>query len=161
VALRMAGQAEPGRVRLSTHGGQGELTFRFAHEFTVEPISREKRVRFEVRTSLYQYRILDFNETEIIIYDWHPFGASSVATPHLHVSAAGSIVLQQRAGSKLANPKTHIGSFHLPTSEIVVEDIVELLIREFLVDPRRPDWEAVLRANRVADERDHGSLNLL
>ncbi len=42
--------------------------------------------------------------------------------------------------------------------DMVVEDIVELLIREFLVDPLRADWDAVLNANRRARGRDRNRL---
>lgn len=86
-------------------------------------------------------------------YDWHPSGASPVTTPHLHVSAARSIVLKQRAGSQLTGQKTYLGNLHLPTARIFLEDLVELLIREFSVDPLSNNWEAILRDNREAIER--------
>jgi hypothetical protein len=44
-----------------------------------------------------------------------------------------------------------IGSIHFPTPHMVVEDIVELLIREFQVDPLRANWEEVLNAFGVRE----------
>jgi hypothetical protein len=133
------GQHEPGRIRLFTHGGHGELVLRFAMSFAMEQRRASERSSFEISFASYHYRILDYRENEIAVYHWHPLGKSSVKTPHLHVSAAGSIVLQQRFSSRLATRKTHIGRIHFPTQQVALEDNFELLIREFLVDPRRPD----------------------
>lgn len=44
--------------------------------------------------------------------------------------------------------KTHVGKMHFPTGSIFMTDIVELLIRDFHVDPRRADWEQVIEDNR-------------
>jgi hypothetical protein len=149
----------PSQLRLRTHRGQGDVIFRFAHAFTTEHVPHDQvRSTFKVSSSFYQYEILDLEETEIVSYHWHPTGVSAVTTPHLHVPAAGSIVLQQRFESKLAHRKTHLGRIHFPTQHMVVEDIVESLIREFLADPLRADWEAVLNANRSARGRDRNRL---
>lgn len=160
VTLRAHGQSEAGKIRLSTHGGQGELIFRLAVSFTTERISRvEERGWFQVSNASYHYRLLDYHENEIVVYHWHPTGDSSVRTPHLHVSAAGSIVLQQRVGSALADRKAHLGRIHFPTQHIPLEYIVELLIREFSVDPLRADWETVLRTNRHEQRQGRDSLS--
>jgi hypothetical protein len=154
LTLYAQGQEEPGRIRLLTHNGQGELLFRLVHEFTMDHVPNDVvRGPFKVKSSFYQYRILDYEDNEIIVYDWHPSGASSVTTPHLHVSAARSVVLKQRVGSQLAGQKTYLGNFHLPTARVFLEDVVELLIREFIVDPLRSDWEAILQDNREAIAR--------
>lgn len=153
VTLHAVGQREPGRIRLSSHGGHGELILRFALSFATEQHRATERGPFQVATASYHYRILDYREDEIVVYHWHPTGKSPVKTPHLHVGAADSIVLQQRIGSRLATRKTHLGRLHFPTRHILLEDIVELLIREFRVDPLRADWEAVLRDNREARRR--------
>ena len=145
----MPGQDEPNVARLSTHGGVGELLFRFAHLYTVVHLPDDaQREPFKVSTSFYQYKILDREENEVVVYDWAPAGASHVRIPHLHVPIAGSIVLKQQEGSPLEGQKTYLGRLHFPTERIFLEDIVELLIREFRVDPRRDDWEEVLKDNR-------------
>lgn len=154
VTLFATGQTRANFARLATHGGIGELHFAFAHQYRVvrRPMS-QARTTFAVSTSFYQYRALDREESEILIYDWAPNGPSPVRTPHLHVPAAGSIILAQRTDSPLAHKRTFLGSLHLPTGQIVLEDIVELLIREFQVVPRHPDWEEVLAAGRAATTR--------
>lgn len=155
VTVYAAGQDEPSQLRLRTHGGHGDVILRLAHEFTTQRISRvHTRGLYEVSNSFYLYEILDLEENEIVVYHWHPIGASPITTPHLHVSAAGAIVLKQRAGSRLAGRKTQLGRFHLPTGDIQLEDIVELLIREFAVEPLRPDWATVLHENRREARRE-------
>jgi hypothetical protein len=154
LTLYAEGQSAPGRIRLSTHGGQGELFLRLAHAFTTERIPDEVREQYVVKRAFYQFRVLDYGESEIVVYDWHPAGASPATAPHLHISAVRSIRLEQRPGSPLAGAKTYLGDLHFPTGRIVFEDIVELLIREFSVDPLRNDWERVLRENREIIERE-------
>ena len=151
LTLYITGQSEPNVARLRTHGGAGELRFRFAHLYTVVHVpDAAQRGPYKVSTSFYQYAILDYRENEVVVYDWAPQGMSPVRTPHLHVPMAGSTILQQRQGSPLENQKTYLGSLHFPTGRIFLEDIVELLIHEFRVDPRRDDWEEILKDNREA-----------
>lgn len=141
----------PNVARLRTHGGTGELLFRLGHSYVIAPF-RDGGLpsAFAVTTTFYQYSILDYGGDEVVIYDWDPDGPSPVRTPHLHVPAAGSIILGQRPRSPLTNQRTFLGNFHLPTGPIFLEDIVEMLIREFQVVPRRQNWESVLAANRAA-----------
>jgi hypothetical protein len=149
LTLYAPGQREPNIARLTTHHGGGEIIFQFAHLYSVIRLSDEpRRSQYEVSISFYQYRILDINEGEIAIYDWAPAGLSTVRTPHMHIPAAGSIILPQRAGSRFAGQKTFLDDLHFPTGYIFLEDIVELLIREFRVDSRREDWEEVVKINR-------------
>ena len=145
------GQRAPDRVLLPTHGGSGDLVFHIAHQFMIQrTLDIGTRETHSIVTSFYQYRILDYQENEIAVYHWHPTGKSSVTHPHLHVSAAGSIELRQRIGSKLASRKTHLGRVHFQTRQILLEDVVELLIREFSVDPRHSDWQRIVQENRDA-----------
>lgn len=154
LTLYTPGQIEPNITLLATHAGEGELLFRFAHLYHVVQIpGAVPRALFDVRTSFYQYRILDFAEKEIVVYDWAPTGLSPVRTPHMHIPVAGSLILPQRAGSRLASQKTYLDDLHFPTGHILLEDIVELLIREFQVSSRRDDWEEVLQSNREAVAR--------
>lgn len=153
VTLFVPGQSAPNVARLRTHGGAGEIYFAFSHLYEVVAVSgAARRASFAVQTTFYQFAILDYEENEIVVYDWAPTGPSPVRTPHLHVPAAGSIVLKQRAGSPLAQRRTFLGSLHLPTGRIALEDIVVLLIREFAAVPRRSDWDEVLTANREVKE---------
>lgn len=154
VTLYTLGQTESNIARLSTHAGEGELLFRFAHLYTVVHLPDDaQHGPYNVSTSFYQYRILDLNENEIVVYDWAPTGISPIRTPHLHLPAARTIILSQRPGSRLEQHKTYLGDLHFPTGRIHLEDIVEFPIREFQTDTLRDDWEEVLRANREAQNR--------
>lgn len=101
---------------------------------------------FDARITRYRYAIYDIADRELVIYDWHPVGPSPAITPHLHLPAAGSIILAQRPGSPLDGVRTQLGSLHFPTGHTGTATIVDMLIREFRVDPIRSDWERVLQA---------------
>lgn len=143
------GQPEPNLARLSTNDGRGDLLFRFVHFYTVVHAPDARRGPFSISTSFYQYRVLDWAENEIVVYEWVPAGISPVRTPHMHVPMTRSHILKQRTGSPIAYQKTHLGKVHFPTGGIVIEDVAELLIREFGVDPLRDDWQDTLKANRA------------
>ena len=73
LTLYVPGQAEPNIARLTTHGGVGELLFRFAHLYTVVRVPNDaERGSFEVSTSFYQYAILDYEGNEVVVYHWAP-----------------------------------------------------------------------------------------
>lgn len=146
-----AGQKESGRIHLLTHAADGEIFLRLAHEFTIRHVPEDAvRGPYKVSSSYYQYKILDVYDREVMVYDWHPSGSSTVTVPHLHVSCVGAIELAQRDNSRLVGAKTYLGDFHIPTGRVFLEDIAELLVREFKVDPRREDWEEVISDNREA-----------
>ncbi len=138
-----SGQGEPDLLRLKTHNGVGEIILSVALRYMIEPAGI--RV-FSGHPTHYQYRVLDIAGRELVVYDWHPIGLSPVTTPHLHVPAAASVVLAQRAGTPRADARTHLGSLHLPTGPINLADVVRMLITEFRVDPIRSDWKRVLHA---------------
>jgi hypothetical protein len=73
-----------------------------------------------------------------------------VTIPHLHVPAARAVVLAQHDGSPRAGARTHLGALHFPTGAIGTGSVVNMLIREFGVDPVRPDWEHVLGAEATS-----------
>jgi hypothetical protein len=137
------GQVQPNQFRLTTHGGVGELDVRIAMTYVVDVVGVQE---FAARTTRYQYLVSDIASQELVIYDWHPTGRSPVTTPHLHVPAARTVVLAQHDGSPREGARTHLGTLHFPTGAIGTAAVVEMLIREFGVDPVRPDWERVLGA---------------
>ena len=154
LALHAHGQTRSNRVRLRTHSGAGEIILWFAHKYTVafQP-DVIRRSPFEVRTSYYLYRILDRDEREIVVYHWEPDGPSSFVVPHLHVSAASPVILPQPEGSRLAGSKTFLNKLHLPTGRIGAEEVIELLVADFSVDPLIPSWKEVLSESRAAADR--------
>ena len=140
-------------ARLRTHQGEGEILFEFVYLYAVvHQGARHGRGEFEVRTSFYQYNVLDREQRELVAYHWEPEGISPIRTPHVHMPVIGSIVLPQHPGSAVASAKTHLGKMHMPTGRVSVEDIVEMLIREFAVDPQRADWMEVLQDNRPIED---------
>ena len=53
----------------------------------------------------------------------------------------------------MARRPTYLNQLHLLTGRIVIEDIVEVLIREFAVVPLRTDWERILDDGRASEDR--------
>ena len=150
LTLYAPGQTEPNRVRLHTHGGSGELILRVVQRYSVvfQP-DVVQRSPFDLWTSYYQYRILDREEREIVVYHWEPAGRSPVITPHLHVSAAAPVTLPQPDNSSVTGRTTHLNKLHLPTGRIGLEEIVELLVYDFAVDPLIPNWTETLTKVRA------------
>jgi hypothetical protein len=137
------GQVQPNQFRLTTHGGVGELDVRIALTYVVDVVGVQE---FAARTTRYQYLVSDIAGQELVIFDWHPTGRSPITTPHLHIPAARAVVLAQREGTPRAGARTYLGALHFPTGSTRTAAVVEMLIREFSVDPARPDWEHVLGA---------------
>ncbi len=130
-----------------THGGAGEFLLRIFLTYRVEARLGSSD-RYTASAASYAFSIHDRSRREIVAFHRAPDGIGTVRTPHAHLSAAAPIVLPQRPGSPLAQTKAHLGRLHLPTGLIAVEDVVELLIRDFAAVPLRPDWREVLDHNR-------------
>lgn len=95
---------------------------------------------YEARIDGYHYEVLDRLGREILAYHWHPAGVSPVTEPHLHLSG--------RLRPLDVDPRDEpipLGEMHLPTGFVMLAQMVRLLITEFGVEPRREDWETVLR----------------
>jgi hypothetical protein len=145
LTLYAPGQVQPNRIRLRTHGGAGELILKIVQQYNLIFLPDVvQRLPFDVLSSYYLYRILDRNEQEIVVYHWEPDGRSHIVKPHLHMPAAAPVTLAQAYGSRIADQKTHLGKLHLPTGRIGIEEIVELLIVDFIVDPIFPNWKEIL-----------------
>lgn len=142
-----AGDPVPLRIR----SGRRDLFLAVAFRYSIAYIPEDReRGSYSVRTSYYSYRILDGDEQEILVYHWHPEGVSGVRSPHLHVSCVPTIALAQR-GRRARDLRTiPFGKMHLPTGFVSLADVVELLITEFDVEPRRDDWTDLIEAYRAA-----------
>jgi hypothetical protein len=95
---------------------------------------------WKIETAAYSYSIREAPDRELLRYDWHPAmkeEGRAVAHPHLHTSAGGV------AGKWLHKA-------HLPTGRVALEDILQLLLTDLGVRPRRDDWERVLARTRIA-----------
>ncbi|MGI8642914.1 MAG: hypothetical protein ACR2LS_02220 [Thermomicrobiales bacterium] len=107
-------------------------------EYRVHP-SVDGGADFEAHTTNYRYHILDRDDREILAYHWHPNSVSPVTEPHLHLS--GRLRPLDVGARDVPVP---LGEMYLPTGMVTLVQVVRLLITEFDVEPRRPDWEAVL-----------------
>lgn len=88
---------------------------------------------WKIQTRGYIYTVYDCQNDapcEIVAYHWHP--QSPITTPHVHFKSGG----------------VHIGRAHLPTGRISIESVVEFLIRDLGVKPKRQDWEDIVTRNR-------------
>jgi len=81
VTLYVTGQDDPNTARLPTHDGNGEILFRFAHQYRIERFEdppdtpeEQRRGPFKARSAYYRYDILDRTEQEIVVFHWEPDG---------------------------------------------------------------------------------------
>ena len=101
--------------------------------------------QYQIRLASYSYEVLDREEREILVYHWHPGGVSDITFPHLHIARVALLPLVRTDPLRTVA----LGEMHLPTNRVLLEDVVELLIREFAVAPLREDWRTVLDENRA------------
>jgi hypothetical protein len=73
---------------------------------------------------------------EFLAWQWNQRGVSSIAYPHLHVSAVSEAV------------PGGLNKLHIPTNQILVEDILEFIITDLGVEPRREDWREIFETSR-------------
>lgn len=99
----------------------------------VEQSGTRRANRWRVRTSAYEYSLVDDKYQEVAAFHWHPGGRSLVGWPHLHIGSALSY-------------STYLTDAHLPTGRVAFEQVVRLLIEDLGVGPRRADWERTLDA---------------
>jgi hypothetical protein len=87
----------------------------------------------------YIYAVQLQDLTELVAYHWHPGASGGVDHPHLHFGPAAA-----RSDSAVRPREMH--KVHFPTGEVPLAAFLRLAITEFGVEPRRPDWEAILTA---------------
>jgi hypothetical protein len=133
------------------HGGPSGLFLDLSLLFVTIPIGR----RWQVAQRMYEYRLLDHQHSELLVYHWQP-GAefSGPDHPHIHVSAT----LNARTDA-LATRAIDLDRRHVVTGQVSLAAVVRMLIEEFDVAPQRHDWretldraEAMLRGSERASE---------
>lgn len=145
------GAEDPAPLR--SQFGQRDLLPRAALRYTIGFVPGvDQGERYRVEPLAYSYGILDGEDREIVLFHWHPSGMSDVLTRHLHVPCVGKVALGTLSGKGNRERSVDVGRMHVPTGYISMEDVVELLVNEFDVEPRRPDWLDVLTANRAGVE---------
>lgn len=146
------GQRLPLRAEES---GRPDLFLEITHQYTIAHFPDDtERGPYKVQTARYLYEIFDENNQEILLYHWHPKGVSDVKHPHLHVPCARPIDIPLPRVDETR--RVYVGNAHLPTSRVLLEDIIEVLIRDFGVAPRpefRDSWKRLFRENREAVKR--------
>jgi hypothetical protein len=117
------------------HGSTLGLHFSQRYNFYQDSTGTQS---WRVRIRGYFYTVFDWTEKEpkeIFSYQWHP--DASVTIPHVHFKKG----------------EERITRSHLPTGRVSIESIVEFLIRDMDVKPKRNDWEDVIVRNRELFEQ--------
>ena len=141
----------PVALRAASGGPRG-LLFDVSHVFGIEEVPEQGpfRRRWRVTTRMYQYRLFDRNERELLVYHWQPGDAFlGPDHPHVHVSAALSARVTADQTESI-----DLGSRHLVTSRISLEGFIRMLIEEFGVAPQRADWRETLNRTEAAFWQD-------
>jgi len=134
--VSFAPRGDPAPLRLRS--GQIGLALRVALRYEIVEAVLASPTSWTVRPLGYSYDVLDRDGREVVVYHWHPFGIGP-SFPHLHVSGrVGDLSL----GSGL--PSVAIGSAYLPTGYVDLASVIQLLIGEFDVSPRRSDWRRIV-----------------
>lgn len=115
------------------------LWLKYDYVVVVE-VATEQSDHFRIRLNGYRCHILDRQEREVLAYHWHPTGPSHVTDPHLHLSSRVGTFRPELAADPVA-----LAEMHLSTGYVSLADIARLLIAEFGIEPRRPDWQTVLQ----------------
>lgn len=103
----------------------------------------EARTGWRVNTAEYIYTLLDLDERPLLAWHWHPQtgrGPHRITYPHLHVYGQTTLpTLPDR---------------HPPTGRVSLEAVIRFVIDELGVEPRRPDWRAILDETEAVFKRD-------
>jgi hypothetical protein len=92
-----------------------------------------------VDVSAYDFRILTTDNRELLAWHWHPTGTSAVTHTHLHLSGQIAPLHLGRGTDPLP-----LADLHIPTGAVGLADVVRFLIAEVGVQPRKPNWQAIL-----------------
>ena len=133
----------------SPSGGPSGLLLDVARGFAIGEVDRMRfRPRWRAMTEMYEYRLLDHDQTELLVYHWQPGAAfAGPDHPHLHVSAALQTQVDATTRSSIDLDKRH-----LATGRVSLEAVVGMLIAEFAIAPVRHDWRQTL--DRVTADLD-------
>ena len=112
-------------------GGDLHLKLRLQQFCSVAEVEGQQH-SWQMLIKGYNYVVYDVDEREILVYHWHPGGPSPVVTPHLHLKQ-GALV-----------GHTKVRDAHLPTSFVELGLFLRMLICDFAVQSKQPDWDAIL-----------------
>lgn len=136
ITLIPRGGGAKNAIHLRTTDGHRDILLAVYHQYTVGHLPGDpQRGPYKVSSAYYSYELTDREWQEILVYQWHPEGVSDITAPHLHVPRTVPIPLAQTSPPRAVA----LGGVHLPTGRILLEDLVETLIRDMGVEPRRRD----------------------
>jgi hypothetical protein len=111
------------------------------HRFSLEDDARSTSRR-RVTSQEYIYDIRDAeSERTLLAFHWHPLGISRVRGHHAHIKFEGAV------------SSTLLSKIHLPTSRVLLEDVVQFCIEELGAKPQHSHWQDVLEDNRAEYRR--------
>lgn len=144
-AVAFGRTGEPVALRAKA-GGPSGLLLDVRHLYAIVPDELAgARPAWRVTTRAYEYRILDSQEEELLVYHWQPEGvARGPDYPHVHVSATVSARVSADARQSFPLDKRHV-----PTGRVSLEAVVRFLIAEWGIAYRHRNW--VARLNRTED----------
>lgn len=94
--------------------------------------SRHTMATIQVIEYIYSFLLNDSPRSEFLAYHWHPRGNSRVYLPHLHVR---DLALGEDSPLRRR---------HVLTGHITLVEVVQMLVDEFQVRPRKTHWPRVL-----------------
>lgn len=119
------------------------LDLSIVQQYRIARTDQPGRERWHVQTVGYFYVITDAAGAEVFAYHWHPAGNSPISSPHLHL----------KKGARLGRPE--LLKAHFPTGRLGIQEILQFLLRDLQVSPRRVDWQHALaeslRQSQAAD----------
>ena len=132
----------------SPQGGPRGLQLDVINIFAVdaEPEVFRSQRRWSASERMYQYRLLDHAERELLVYHWQPGEEfRGPDHPHLHVGAE----LAARVNA-VETEAIDLASRHVATGLVSFAAVVRMAIDEFGATPMRSDWREFLdRADSV------------
>ncbi len=130
-------------IRLPLKSGRVYLRLRVVIDYRIDEISDNPRSeRFIVDELRYAYRVSNFVDEELFVYHFHPESESVIHHPHLHMIAPPFDLPQHPSGQP--SVKLPISKAHFPTGHVTLQQVIRLLIEDFGVETRVPNWREVL-----------------
>lgn len=131
---------EPVSLRSSGGGSSGLFLDVVAIATVVSALSGAVPSLWAAQTTMYQYRLVDRDHTELLVYHWQP-GPDYAGPdhPHVHVSAA----LRAKVDA-VTTREIGLDKLHIATGLVSLAAVVRMLIAEFGIAPLRADWRETL-----------------
>ncbi len=143
-------------------GPKGSVRLRVRQIYSFRREGESRRDRWRLIVPFYAYTLLgpelgareesavfegtdggSFGKEDLIAFHYHP-AATGLQSPHIHIY------------SSICTHAAVMNS-HIPSGSVGLEDVVQYLLRDWLVDGQRTDWESVLENRRAQFEAERTS----